>query len=111
MYLGRVVEEGDAATVCDDPKHPYTKALLSAIPEPDPELQRSRERIVLHGDLPSPAAPPAGCRFHTRCPSVIDVCRTVEPPVVRCDDGVRVACHLFAPVLATTGVSPEATAH
>ena len=101
MYLGRVVEEGAAPTVCDDPKHPYTKALLSAIPEPDPEVQRSRQRIVLTGDLPSPAAPPSGCRFHTRCPSVMDVCRTVEPPVVICPDGVRVACHLFTPSTST----------
>ncbi len=97
MYLGRVVEEGAAPTVCDDPKHPYTQALLSAIPEPDPKVQRSRQRIVLTGDLPSPAAPPSGCRFHTRCPSVMEVCRTVEPPVVLCPDGVRVACHLFTP--------------
>jgi oligopeptide/dipeptide ABC transporter ATP-binding protein len=97
MYLGRVVEEGNAETVCDDPKHPYTKALLSAIPEPDPVMQRSRRHIVLSGDLPSPAAPPSGCRFHTRCPSVMDVCRTVDPPAVVCDDGVRVACHLFLP--------------
>jgi oligopeptide/dipeptide ABC transporter ATP-binding protein len=95
MYLGRVVEEGEAGIVCDDPKHPYTKALLSAIPEPDPEIQRNREHIVLGGDLPSPAAPPSGCRFHTRCPNVMEICRTVDPPTTACDDGVRVACHLF----------------
>jgi oligopeptide/dipeptide ABC transporter ATP-binding protein len=97
MYLGRVVEEGDAETICANPRHPYTQALISAIPEPDPVEQRGRRRIVLNGDLPSPANPPSGCRFHTRCPYVMDVCRSVDPPYVMLEDGVRIACHLYPP--------------
>ena len=84
MYLGRIVEIGDVDHVFDAPAHPYTQALLSAIPVPDPVIQRSRTRIVLEGDLPSPANPPSGCHFHTRCPYVMDVCRTVDPQ--RCID-------------------------
>jgi oligopeptide/dipeptide ABC transporter ATP-binding protein len=103
MYLGRIVEQGAADLVYSSPRHPYTKALLSAIPLPNPEVQRSRERIVLLGDLPSPANPPAGCRFHTRCPEVMDVCRTVDPPMSVMPDGVRVFCHLYPP----TGASPS----
>jgi oligopeptide/dipeptide ABC transporter ATP-binding protein len=108
MYLGRIVEEGDAETVCENPKHPYTQALLSAIPEPDPVEQRARARIVLAGDLPSPANPPAGCRFHTRCPHVMDVCRSVDPPVILTDDDVHVACHLYAPVPVSTPAAQPA---
>ncbi len=94
MYLGRLVEVGDAAAVYDRPKHPYTEALLSAIPVPDPVVQRSRRRIVLEGDVPSPVNPPAGCRFHTRCPHVMDICRTVDPEPFLTPDGTIVACHL-----------------
>jgi oligopeptide/dipeptide ABC transporter ATP-binding protein len=103
MYLGRIVEEGDAETVYTDPKHPYSRALLSAIPVPDPPVQRIRERIVLEGDLPSPAAPPPGCHFHTRCPEVMDICRTVDPPQIITPDGVRVACHLHHGPKARSG--------
>jgi oligopeptide/dipeptide ABC transporter ATP-binding protein len=100
MYLGRVVEDGPADEVYERPRHPYTDALLSAIPVPDP-AQRDRPRIVLHGDVPSPLAPPLGCSFHPRCPLVMDVCREVDPPAVTYD-GVTVACHLHStgPALA-----------
>jgi oligopeptide/dipeptide ABC transporter ATP-binding protein len=94
MYLGRIVEEGPAAEVYDRPKHPYTEALLSAIPVPDPRLERQRARIVLEGDIPSPASPPSGCRFHTRCRYALDVCRVVDPPAFVTPDGTTVACHL-----------------
>jgi oligopeptide/dipeptide ABC transporter ATP-binding protein len=94
MYLGRIVEEGPSAEVYERPKHPYTEALLSAIPVPNPTAQRSRERIVLAGDVPSPVAPPSGCRFHTRCPYIMDICRTVDPPEYLTPDGTRVFCHL-----------------
>jgi oligopeptide/dipeptide ABC transporter ATP-binding protein len=97
MYLGRIVEEGTSEAVYLSPKHPYTKALLSAIPLPDPDLQRSRKRIILAGDLPSPANPPSGCHFHTRCPEAMDVCSTIDPPKAVTDDGTTVFCHLHPP--------------
>ena len=92
MYLGKLVEVGTSAQICTDPKHPYTQALLSAVPIPEPG--RRRERIVLHGDVPTPINPPSGCRFHTRCPIVIDRCRTEEPPLKQLADGRLGACHL-----------------
>lgn len=94
MYLGRVVEYGPAEEVYTRPRHPYTQALLSAIPMADPGAQRSRERIALHGEIPSPANPPAGCRFHTRCAHVMDVCRTVDPEAYAAPGGVTAYCHL-----------------
>jgi oligopeptide/dipeptide ABC transporter ATP-binding protein len=94
MYLGRIVEEGPADAVYETPRHPYTEALLSAIPIPEPVRQRARERIVLAGDIPSPAHPPPGCHFHTRCPYVMDVCREVDPPAFTVGDGTKVFCHL-----------------
>jgi oligopeptide/dipeptide ABC transporter ATP-binding protein len=102
MYVGEIVESGPAERVYVRPAHPYTQALLSAIPEPDPRLQRARERIVLRGELPNPAAPPSGCRFHTRCPYVLDVCRVESPPLTPIEGGGTVACHLqtAGPVLA-----------
>ena len=92
MYLGKMVEIGTSAQICTDPRHPYTQALLSAVPIPEPG--RKQERIVLHGDVPTPINPPAGCRFHTRCPIVIDRCRTEEPPLKKLADGRLGACHL-----------------
>jgi peptide/nickel transport system ATP-binding protein len=97
MYLGGIVEEAPSQALYDDPQHPYTKALLSAIPVPDPELEDQRERILLTGDLPSPAAPPAGCRFHTRCPWRQPTRCDSERPELRVIPGApaghRVACH------------------
>ncbi|WP_307801929.1 ABC transporter ATP-binding protein [Actinomadura violacea] len=92
MYLGRIVEIGDRDTVYGAPAHPYTKALLSAVPLPDPVAERERERIVLRGDPPSPAEPPAGCAFHPRCFKAQDRCR-VERPVLAEVAGRQAACH------------------
>ena len=105
MYLGWIVEEGAAAALYDDPQHPYTRALLSAVPHVS--RSRARERIVLGGDLPSPSQPPTGCVFHTRCPEVMDVCRTVVPRSVPTSVGTA-ACHLLpgsTPIEAMTDTS------
>jgi oligopeptide transport system ATP-binding protein len=103
MYLGRIAELADAAALYREPRHPYTVSLLSAIPVPDPA--RSRGRIVLKGDVPSPAAPPAGCRFHPRCPLARERCRREEPALREVAPGHVSACH-FAEALA----DPEAVA-
>jgi len=96
MYLGEIVEEGPSSRVYDTPGHPYTAALISAIPFPDPVRQRSAERLILRGDLPSLMNPPSGCRFRTRCPFAMDVCATEAPPRVPIDGGGVAACHLHA---------------
>ncbi|MBA2876528.1 ABC transporter ATP-binding protein [Thermaerobacillus caldiproteolyticus] len=93
MYLGRLVELADSDTLYQSPKHPYTKALLSAVPIPDPEHQQ--ERQLLAGDLPSPANPPKGCAFHTRCSACMDICKTTRPEFKEVEQGHYVACHLY----------------
>jgi len=92
MYLGQIVELAPAAQLFADPQHPYTRALLSAVPIPEPGLRR--ERIVLRGDVASPLNPPSGCRFHTRCPQAMDRCR-IEAPALRARHACLVACHLI----------------
>lgn len=93
MYLGRVVELADKNQLYANPKHPYTQALLSAVPLPDPEAKI--ERIILQGDVPSPANAPKGCAFHTRCSAVMDICKTERPPFKDGGQGHFVACHLY----------------
>ena len=94
MYLGKIVEVSDTETLFADPKHPYTRALLRAIPRPDP---RSGKRMILHGEVPSPINPPSGCRFHPRCPEQIgEICWEKEPDEITLPDGTFVACHLYA---------------
>lgn len=94
MYLGRVVEIGDRAAIYGSPQHPYTRALLSAVPIPNPVEERKRERIVLSGDVPSPLNPPSGCRFRTRCPDIFEPCPTIDPRLQLVSTGAQVACHL-----------------
>jgi oligopeptide transport system ATP-binding protein len=97
MYLGKLVEIADAKTIYDEPLMPYTKALISAVPVPDPQVEATRQRIVLEGDVPSPINPPPGCRFHTRCPYAIEACREVVPPLALIKPDHFAACIRISP--------------
>jgi oligopeptide transport system ATP-binding protein len=103
MYLGKIVELGDAKTVYAQPQHPYTQALISAVPVPNPKIEKARQRIVLQGDVPSPINPPTGCRFHTRCPQVMPMCRESEPPLQDLGNGHLAACFLHTSGLKKSG--------
>jgi oligopeptide transport system ATP-binding protein len=99
MYLGKLVEVADAKTIYAEPLMPYTKALISAVPVPDPEIEATRQRIVLEGDVPSPINPPSGCPFHTRCPYAIEVCKEVVPQLVEIKPAHFAACIRISPEL------------
>ncbi len=96
MYLGRIAEIATRVQLYKDPLHPYTQALLAAVPIADPELEAARGADIIAGEIPSAMRPPPGCRFHTRCPRAMDVCKAVDPPLIEMADGRAVACHLHS---------------
>ena len=95
MYLGKIVEVASREALYENPLHPYTKALLAAVPIPDPVVEQNRELIVLEGDIPSPLNPPTGCSLHPRCPYVMDICKVEDPQPREMESGHLVACHLY----------------
>ena len=109
MYLGRIAELSPSADLYARPLHPYAEALLSAVNEPDPVIAARRKRIILKGDVPSPANPPQGCNFCTRCPKVMDICLTVKPDLAEVEPGRMVACHLYTSpdVAGSTGATED----
>jgi oligopeptide transport system ATP-binding protein len=111
MYLGRIAELSPRDALYARPLHPYAEALLSAVPEPDPNVAATRSRIILKGDVPSPANPPKGCNFCTRCPRVFDRCRVEKPELVQVEPGRHVACHLYSAITDPAGSTgrPEVT--
>ncbi len=106
MYLGKIVELADADELVMAPKHPYTEALLSAVPVPDPNIKTKKKRIILRGDVPSPVNPPSGCRFHTRCPYKEDRCAKEEPPMREIIPGHFSACHFSERIYGAQKASP-----
>ncbi len=110
MYLGKLVEIADARTIYQEPLMPYTKALISAVPVPDPQIEATRQRIMLEGDVPSPINPPAGCPFHTRCPYAIDVCKEVVPQLVEIKPAHFAACVRISPEMPHIENVPPGTA-
>ena len=108
MYLGKIVEIADREGLYGRPMHPYTTALMSAVPVPDTKRRTARDRIRLEGDVPSPVNPPPACRFHTRCWKAQDICRTQEPPLIELAPSHQVACHFpeNAPADTTAGAPP-----
>jgi oligopeptide transport system ATP-binding protein len=111
MYLGKLVERSPGAALYDHPHHPYSEALLSAVPVPDPKLNAARTPLVLEGDVPSPVDPPSACRFHTRCPWATEICSEVEPPLADYGSGEAAACHhprnVDAKMLSAAEVAPD----
>lgn len=107
MYAGEIVEEGPTESVFQEPVHPYTLALLSAVPVVSADRSNQAKRIVLEGDLPAPGAPPSGCRFHTRCPFAMDICRSVPPERTELDHGASARCHIHTtgPTLGFSGLT------
>ncbi|MCD6253903.1 MAG: ABC transporter ATP-binding protein [Thermotogae bacterium] len=96
MYLGRIVEEGSFKDIYTDPKHPYTRALISAVPEPDPKVAEKKKKLIPAGEVPNPIDPPSGCPFHPRCPYAKEVCKTAPPKLKELESGRRVACYLYS---------------
>ncbi len=95
LYLGNTMEVADKNSLYSNPRHPYTRALISAVPLPDPELEKAKKRLVLHGDLPSPLSPPSGCVFRTRCPLAQDICSAEKPEMTKISETHQVACHCW----------------